>query len=399
MVENDESIEHEFTLGKHTMTFKDGVMTLDGHPYGTYEKRGTNVVVTNKDGKSVTIVHGYPLNFQSYAERVMRNADKPKVQKFEPTVQPTLTPQQELEKLEAAVAADPMWRMTDDAREYRYGIERDKRIADLKKQLSKDLDEDNDTSSEIADEPARTRKKLFIVTTNRMSVLRVRAETKQEAKRKVEKYLPLQRVTKVQQVEPLSSRLNNQQNVSEGQYRGQYDTKEEAIAYAKEKIKTYRDPDAGIEIWEMPSGRFDVVNSMNSLGRYNVIDNGGKYLGTIEHNKGLEEGAKVDRMVKHIKSGEKKAGYSDKDAESIAWATANKRGYLDNKNKKKHVEEADRNEMDTPEFQAALARLNQNAKKADQLKAKGLKPQIRQDKHGRYYVDFNGPNTDSETSK
>ena len=49
----------------------------------------------------------------------------------------------------------------------------------------------------------------------------------------------------------------------------------------------------------------------------------------------LPEGAKVDRMVKHIKSSEKKSGKSDKDSESIAWATLNKRGMLDNANKKK----------------------------------------------------------------
>ena len=49
-----------------------------------------------------------------------------------------------------------------------------------------------------------------------------------------------------------------------------------------------------------------------------------------------QEGAKVDRMVKHIAKSEREAGKSKKDAESIAWATANKRGYLDNKNKKKH---------------------------------------------------------------
>jgi len=49
----------------------------------------------------------------------------------------------------------------------------------------------------------------------------------------------------------------------------------------------------------------------------------------------FEEGAKVDRMVGHVKSSEKKLGHSDKEAENIAWATANKRGMLDNKNKKK----------------------------------------------------------------
>ena len=64
-------------------------------------------------------------------------------------------------------------------------------------------------------------------------------------------------------------------------------------------------------------------------------------LQAMKGQQGVSEGAKVDRMVSHIKSSEKKAGKSAKDAESIAWATANKRGYLDNKNKKKHVKEAD----------------------------------------------------------
>ena len=48
----------------------------------------------------------------------------------------------------------------------------------------------------------------------------------------------------------------------------------------------------------------------------------------------LGEGAKVDRMVKHVAKSEKKLGHSKKEAENIAWATANKRGMLDNKNKK-----------------------------------------------------------------
>ena len=41
------------------------------------------------------------------------------------------------------------------------------------------------------------------------------------------------------------------------------------------------------------------------------------------------EGAKVDRFVGHVKKSEEKAGKSPEDAESIAWATANKRGMLD----------------------------------------------------------------------
>jgi len=50
----------------------------------------------------------------------------------------------------------------------------------------------------------------------------------------------------------------------------------------------------------------------------------------------VKEGAKVDRMVGYITANEKKAGHSSKEAENIAWATVNKRGMLDNKNKKMH---------------------------------------------------------------
>ena len=73
------------------------------------------------------------------------------------------------------------------------------------------------------------------------------------------------------------------QSVSESseQYQGQYDSKDEAIAYATDKVKTFRDPEDGIEIWALPSGGFDVVHTMNSNGRQHVIKNGGKKLGTV----------------------------------------------------------------------------------------------------------------------
>jgi len=85
-----------------------------------------------------------------------------------------------------------------------------------------------------------------------------------------------------------------------------------------------------------------VVKTKQAVGsRVADIGAGGK-----EHNEKTDaawdaakakvnEGAKVDRMVKHVKQSEKKLGRSDKEAENIAWATANKRGMLDNKNKKK----------------------------------------------------------------
>jgi hypothetical protein len=58
------------------------------------------------------------------------------------------------------------------------------------------------------------------------------------------------------------------------------------------------------------------------------------------HQTPKTEGAKVDRMQKHIASSEKELGHSKKDAEAIGWATLNKRGYLDNKNKKNHTNES-----------------------------------------------------------
>jgi hypothetical protein len=55
-------------------------------------------------------------------------------------------------------------------------------------------------------------------------------------------------------------------------------------------------------------------------------------------NETVAEGKKVDKFVANVKKSEKKAGHSDKESEDIAWATANKKGMLDNKNKKKVAE-------------------------------------------------------------
>ena len=75
-------------------------------------------------------------------------------------------------------------------------------------------------------------------------------------------------------------------------------------------------------------------------------------LSSSDGSQGMAEGGKVDRMVKHVKSSEKKLGHSDKEAENIAWATANKRGMLDNKNKK--VDEAVAEAKDLPGKQEKL---------------------------------------------
>jgi hypothetical protein len=67
---------------------------------------------------------------------------------------------------------------------------------------------------------------------------------------------------------------------------------------------------------------------------YPLEINGVEVINGKRLKQGVAEGAKVDRMVKHIEKSEKKLGKSEKEAENIAWATANKRGMLDNKNKK-----------------------------------------------------------------
>jgi hypothetical protein len=68
---------------------------------------------------------------------------------------------------------------------------------------------------------------------------------------------------------------------NQGTYQGQFPTKEAAIAYAKESVKRFRDPEDGIEIWAMPNSSFDVVATMNSNGRNDCVAKGGKKLGTV----------------------------------------------------------------------------------------------------------------------
>lgn len=79
---------------------------------------------------------------------------------------------------------------------------------------------------------------------------------------------------------------------------------------------------ASDELMKMSSNAND--RSQQNIGTAGVVAGGAQY-----------EGKKVDRMVQHIKQSEKKLGKSSKEAENIAWATVNKRGMLDNKNKKK----------------------------------------------------------------
>ena len=61
----------------------------------------------------------------------------------------------------------------------------------------------------------------------------------------------------------------------------QFKTLDQAIAYAKESVKAFRDPLDDIEIWKMPQG-FDVVHCMNSNGRNWCVSNKGKKVKTMQ---------------------------------------------------------------------------------------------------------------------
>jgi hypothetical protein len=99
----------------------------------------------------------------------------------------------------------------------------------------------------------------------------------------------------------------------------------EELAIAQEVIR-YRDEKGGFD-YRDPKVKI-YMDFQQMINR--------KYFPQLRSTRGVAEGAKVDRMVKHIAKSEREAGKSSDEAEDIAWATANKRGYLDNKNKKKH---------------------------------------------------------------
>ena len=100
------------------------------------------------------------------------------------------------------------------------------------------------------------------------------------------------------------------------------------------QLLKHRSEEEGIEGWvqEKLIKANDYLNAVKEYYDEKMMQemNGGVIAGGVAF-----EGKKVDRMVGHIKKSEIKSGKSADKAEDIAWATVNKRGYLDNKNKKK----------------------------------------------------------------
>ena len=116
-------------------------------------------------------------------------------------------------------------------------------------------------------------------------------------------------------------------------YKSQFPSAAPAIQYAKDKVKTFRDSDDGIEIWSMPDGGCDVVHTSNSNGRNHCIDNRGKKLGTIRPQKQVKETSNYgdldevappheEKLVKKLKK--EYPGHPEK-AFATAWSIHNKK--------------------------------------------------------------------------
>jgi len=84
----------------------------------------------------------------------------------------------------------------------------------------------------------------------------------------------------------------------------QFPSKEHAIKYAKEKVKTHKDSDEGIEVYSMPGGGARVVHTMNSQGRQQVIKGGGKKVTTVTREQvELDEAGPFSYGIKPPKKG------------------------------------------------------------------------------------------------
>lgn len=92
-----------------------------------------------------------------------------------------------------------------------------------------------------------------------------------------------------------------------------FKNKEDAVKYAKEKVKTHRDNLDGIEIYSH-SGGFDVNHTSNSSGRNSLKSVGAKHLGTIykEEVEQVEEGWYQKPASAYRRKGDEIGGGSSK---------------------------------------------------------------------------------------
>jgi hypothetical protein len=105
---------------------------------------------------------------------------------------------------------------------------------------------------------------------------------------------------------------------------------DQAIAYAKDKVKTHRDSLDGIEVYKHKSGGYDVNHTMNSSGRNSLSASGAKRLGTVYKDKPVnikEEVESIDELsTNKLADYKKKAGENASAADKAGdTKTGNKR--------------------------------------------------------------------------
>ena len=94
----------------------------------------------------------------------------------------------------------------------------------------------------------------------------------------------------------------------------QFPSKEHAISYAKEKVKSHKDSDDGIEIYSMPGGGARVVHTMNSQGRQQVLKGGGKKVTTVTREQvELDETKGAPKGFHFTRDGKLKRGGANQD--------------------------------------------------------------------------------------
>ena len=132
-----------------------------------------------------------------------------------------------------------------------------------------------------------------------------------------------------------------------------FKTKEDAVKYAKEKVKSHRDKLDGIEI-HAHSGGFDVNHTSNSSGRNSLQKIGAKHVGTIykeevqleEHIVHVDDGSNYGdkphpKDVEHVNAGVKKHGgefdgHSDKGAYFKFKSQSDAKNFADHVKKSPH---------------------------------------------------------------
>jgi hypothetical protein len=159
--------------------------------------------------------------------------------------------------------------------------------------------------------PTTALKKIFKVTVqdseSNRKAFNVKAETEQQAREVIEKHAPGSTVETIKFVKNLMAEGNYNDSMTDAEWEREYQrekaekelarkeiqknhvsqfkTKEEAIQYANDKLKTFKDSKIGMSVYAMPDGGFDVASTARTAAAQKrsklMSDAGGKHLGTL----------------------------------------------------------------------------------------------------------------------